>query len=78
MLQRMLECDNICKTLNFIMDSFLLSGLTQRGSCTECFFGDETLFEHYGVYVDMKLCGAKFSLKLGILGLYSIIQFHIF
>jgi len=33
----MLQCDNIGKTLNFITDSFLLSDLPQRGSCTEFF-----------------------------------------
>jgi len=47
------------------MDSFLLSGLTQRGSCTYFFFGDGTLFEHYGVYVDTNVYGVKFALKMG-------------
>jgi hypothetical protein len=60
----MLRCDNIGKTLNLITDSFLLSGLTQKGSCTEFFFGDETFFEHYGAYVDTNLCGAKLALKM--------------
>jgi hypothetical protein len=61
----MLQCDNIYKTLNLIMDSFLLLGLTPRGSCTDFFSGDEILFENYGVYVDMNLRGAKFALNMG-------------
>jgi hypothetical protein len=61
----MLQCDNICETLNLIMNSFLPPGLIQRGKCTDFFFGDGTLFEHYDVYVDMNLCVAKFALKMG-------------
>jgi hypothetical protein len=53
------------QNFNLIMDSFLLSILTQREWCKFYFFGDDTLLEHSDVYVDMNFCGAKVALKNG-------------
>jgi hypothetical protein len=61
----MLHCDNISKTLNFLWIIFCRQASLRQAAAQTSFFGHETLFEHYGVYVDMNLCGAKFALKMG-------------